>query len=54
MGAERLIWVFWRMEPKSVPETEVWYKGLITAVHTCFVANREIIHVPKSKGAVVF
>ena len=24
MGAERLIWVFWRMEPKSDPEMDVW------------------------------
>ena len=54
MGAERLIWVFWRMEPKSGPEMEVWYAVLITTVHTCIVANSEIINVPKRKGATIF
>ena len=29
-------------------------QDLITTIHTCIVANREIIHVPKSKRAVVF
>ena len=52
--AERLILVLWRMELTSGSEMNVWYIGLITAVHTCFVANREIIHVAERKGAVIF
>ena len=36
------------------PQQNFWYAGLITTIHTCIVANRKIIHVPKSKGAVVF
>ncbi len=35
-------------------EIDVWYAGLITAVHTCIVANSEIIYIPKSKGATIF
>ena len=40
--------------PNSDYYKNVWYAGLITAVHTCFVPNREIIHVAKRKGAVIF
>ena len=41
-------------KPKSVPEKGVWNAGLITAVHTCFVANREIIYVTKGKVTAIF
>ena len=45
---------FLEEETQIMSKMEVWYGGLITAVHTCFVANREIIHVAKRKGAVIF
>ena len=40
--------------PNSDYYKNVWYAGLITAVHTCTKADSEIIHVAKRKGAVIF
>ena len=45
---------FLEEETQIMSKMEVWHGGLITAVHTCFVANSEIIHVAKRKGAVIF
>ncbi len=45
---------FLEEETQIMSKMEVWYGRLITAVHTCFVANREIIHVSERKGAVIF
>ena len=41
----RLIWTFIRNKPKSVSEMDICYAVSITAVHTCTVANSEIINV---------
>ena len=42
------------MKPKSDTEMNIRYAGLITAVHTCIVANSKIIHISKSERTAIF
>ena len=51
--AETLILAFRCRRNFSVVEMKI-YSELSIAFDTCFEANREIIHVPKRKRAVIF
>ena len=45
---------FLEEETQIMSKMEVWYGGLITAVHTCIVSNSKIIYIPKRKGTTIF